>query len=394
MRERRNDLPYRDVHTDIYTWTNPAYKNLYGSYDWGYSPGGAVIWDVPKRRWINRPDGKRVQAYKAVTHTKWRSFVDAGSMELRVSPTGYIDSSPALICSYDGGCGDLGLWGRDRCWERLPSTRDHWYDNWTSAKPSIASRTSLSVFLYEIRDIKRMFDLLPNKHFRLRDWRTVLQYANGLHLNYNFGWKPFLRDCTVVIEGLADVERRLHRFLVDANRSLTRRRGQSVTYQDEHHYYFNGSVWKRSGYWNGETRFTSNFMLSYEVPKMGVKEMYWRAVADTFGMKVGLAELWAVLPWSFVCDWFFNVGQYLEQFSQDWLAPWVTYIQGCHSAHSEYTYQMMLTDVPYPVSMDVLTTRLSHYDRVVGLPQFSGATDDLSADKIRLLISLVAGRII
>lgn len=287
------------------------------------------------------------------------------------------------------------------------------YARWIKAKPSLASRANMSVFLYELRDIKRMFDLLPKKHFSLGNWRDIFSYGNNLHLNWNFGWKPFLKDVENVCKGLRTFETRLYKFLHSENQSLVRhsqdpviegkncdfnifdlvKGGWGATW-DGNFYSRNRSVWTAT--------YRSTFHFTYSLPVFSYEELRWRAYLDTLGLAATASNVWAVIPWSFVVDWFVNVGEYLDRFSADWIEPWIIYCQACTSMKIEVTrYSEIRHLLSYyagrrpPQLIEAGRLTYSRYVRSVGLPQTTWTNrGTLDADKIRLLASLVASRII
>lgn len=284
------------------------------------------------------------------------------------------------------------------------------YARWEKAKPSMASRANLSVFLYELRDIKRMFDLLPKKHFNLGTWRDVVTYGNNLHLNWNFGWKPFLADVQNTCKGLRTFETRLAKFLREANTSLVRHSQDpeitGTTVPDRNSMVYWDSTWDGNFYSRHRTdwvaRYRSTFHFSYSLPAMSYEELRFRAYLDTLGLAATPANVWAVIPWSFVIDWFVNVGEYLDRYTRDWIEPWILYCQACTSMKLEVTRVGEIRHLlSYyagkrpPQIIEAGRMEYSHYTRSVGLPQTVWTNrGTLDADKIRLLASLVASRII
>lgn len=284
----------------------------------------------------------------------------------------------------------------------MPSPTGVFYDHWVKAKPSMASRANLAVFLGEIRDIKRMFDILPGKYFHLKDWRELIRYGNSQHLNWNFGWAPFFREVKNVMKGLAEFEKRLNRFLREAGESLIKHvadDGTSGAYTGSWIVlspYYGKRRWK----FNWTNTFKSTFQFSYSLPPMDYQTLRWRAYLDTLGLHASIANLWALVPWSFVVDWFVNVGRLLDQFTDDWISPWITFCQGCISQKFvvdgglEWEYQH--PSLQYPPFMErIVEFSLSYYKRSVGVPSYAWSdTDALNADKIRLLASLAISRIL
>lgn len=271
------------------------------------------------------------------------------------------------------------------------------YERWQECKPTLGTRANLTVFLVELRDIRKMFDLLPNKHFSLRNWREVLKYVNSQHLNWNFGWRPFLSDIYKTWNGLTSFEKRVKHFLRNANRDLHRKakdgpiEGEEIGEWRPGDFNTAASVrqivrWKRE--------YASTFDFSYAVPNYSFNDLRWRAYLDTLGLKANLANVWALLPWSFVVDWFANLQPWMDSFGDDWVQPWIYFCQGCNSTKSEIQIRLetrfrVYSSQPWQ-TFDPFIYTLTHYTRSTGFPSPEIIRHELDADKIRLLASLVA----
>lgn len=211
-------------------------------------------------------------------------------------------------------------------------------DLWNRAKPTLTSRANLFVFLVELRDIKRMFDLIPGKHFSLSDWRQVLRYGNNQHLNYNFGWKPFLKDVKNTFKAYANLDKRLSSFVKNADQDLQRHSRStpvSKSYTTTWNPLYNAN-WQATLTVEYETVSAAGFRFRYSVPKYSEAELFWRGWADMLGLNVTPANIWAVIPWSFVADWFVNIGKGLDTFSTDWVEPELQLFDAYYSTKWKY----------------------------------------------------------
>lgn len=270
------------------------------------------------------------------------------------------------------------------------------YDRWQAIKPSMHTRANAFVFLAELRDIQRMWNILPMKHFSLGDWRTVLQFANAQHLNWNFGVKPFCRDVEAAFSAADTFDRRLSKFVSEQDKLLKRRfadRAQTVTWKET----VQGPFFKLVYEGECEIVRASSFHYSYHVPEYSDKELRWRAWADALGANVSLKNLWAIVPWSFVLGYFVNINPLLDAASEgDWLVPEVRLYQACSSlkatGHNKLTLEWTNpygTKYQWPVA----EIGFSYYLRQPGAPNLIVTLDNLDADKIRLSASLLYGLI-
>jgi hypothetical protein len=383
-----------------------------GWYGYSYTPNHESIVDEPKWRYLTTRFGE-LPAYKPVTHMKWSATVDATPVSIRIDRTvswAHI-SGPTTAAIYLENP-DYGFYMVQKCLNQIFPVASGHYDRWLAVKPTMASRASLGVFLYELREITRMFEFLPRKHFRfsriisnvgsggktsaVRDWRELFRWSNSQHLSFNFGWKPFLRDVYTVIEALRTFNDRFLKFIMESGRELTKHVGSTPVIIDLD---TTDGTW--SNWWllhwriSGIIERFSTFQYTYDLPQgYTYDQMKWRAYLDSLGAKMSLSQLWAVIPWSFVWDWFYNLSAYLDsaQGTTDWLAPYITFIQSCYSVKAKLSLTGDLRNPPdMGQSMPVGSCDLEYYQRGVGLPEFDeNFSTELSADKIRLLASLGA----
>lgn len=309
-----------------------------------------------------------------------------------VSPTGSFLSNSRLEAD-----ADFGSTLHDIALSLLPSDPSP-KDLWDRAKPTLATRANLAVFAYELRDLKRMFMILPKKHFNLRRWKDVVKYGNDLHLNWMFGWRPFLSDIKKFFRGMSSFEERLTRFVTQANQDISRHRWKGPITTSLHKEWTlpYSSNWKAVFDGSVNSTYAAAFQFSYSIPDYSERELHWRGMLDTLGANVTVANVWAVLPWSFVADWFVGIGPALENLSSDWVEPYIDMYQACTSAKWDYFGTLTLypqgvfSGLPAQAGM----IRGKRYARSLGIPGFQIVYPDLTADRIRLLSSLALSRLV
>lgn len=404
--------PYHQVGSNPIVWDWPSTMPVV------YTPKGEWMWDINagRHRVMGRPE------FHPVTHVRWDVTRPMEALSGPFSPPGaptykywygmtHLARYLFWLKSWSSGDNepywgdhDLGTSIARTLMEGIPSGYDGQMDRWNRCKPTMTTRANLGVFLYELGDVKRMFDFIPKKHLsykgrRIDNWRMALNYANSQHLNYNFGWKPFLNDVKHVFQGLTSFDTRLEKFLKNQNTTQTTHAGDPESESTS------TWMWRNEdfGGW-GELKLVrlykvkrnSTFQFSYSIPNYSDRELRTRAYLDTLGLHVNPAQIWAVLPWSFVVDWFYDVGSVLSTTSEDWLQPWINCIQACHSTSIDVTVscQVRYTEsngasTPF---IEVATGTAHLYTRSVGMPNSTFDTDELNADKIRLLSSLFVSR--
>jgi len=342
---------------------------------------------------------------KNVDHFRWRCDISTDALNLVYYRTGTIPGLPncqsvacytnsANLTSILTGFTDLSSIAEYFPLNHCDGGSSH-YDRWLKAKPSMATRANMTVFLGELRDIKRMFDIMPQKHFSLRNWREVIRYGNSQHLNWNFGWAPFLKDIAKCWEGLSTFEMRLAKFLREQNQQLIKHVADPAIEEIGDSGWINtwneGYTTRRT--WAKRTVNRSTFQFSYSVPPFSFEGLRWRAYLDTLGLTGSIANVWALIPWSFVWDWFLRIGDHLKTYSSDWIEPWIYFCQACSTSKTVLTGDIKFAfsgwgyGIPY--EWEAAKFQYSHFSRGVGCPTYVWTNpSSLNADKIRLLASL------
>lgn len=211
---------------------------------------------------------------------------------------------------------------------------------------------SMGQFLIELRDLPRIpfrdAFLKPGKNrlgkipFRnmfypiqdvprhLRDRLLDFRNLGSEYLNVVFGWKPFVNDLRKMYNLWKDVDKRMAQ-LVRENGKYIRRK---ATVQDDKTFSHTGQVYQNpyvnvlgapptymSGTtaYNVTTRTTTKVWFSgsfrYYIPDVGSSLWDARARAALFGALPTPELLWEVLPWTWLIDWFSNVGDVVSNAS-------------------------------------------------------------------------------
>lgn len=408
------DMLSRKVSTGVITnWGSIAYQTRSDLEE---------ISDVVEKKHVKCGRVRRL-AMKPVRHDKWTAINSSSSAwvyssadhlyEERINPLEVLEAGfyGAGLPHPSGSLSDAAyISALSHC---EPVGTGH-YDRWLKCKPTMTTRANLGVFLAELRDFTRMWDFIPQKHLllkgirqrdmswrRIQDWYASVKkhgdskiaYANNQHLNYNFGWKPFLSDIKRCWGGLATYEERLRKFVFQQEQVLhqtARSSPRQVSETSEIQ-----SAWTRYKViqkWDLTEKHASAFDFSYHIPNFSESELRWRAMLDTVGLNPTPSTFWALTPWSFVVDWFYDVGGMIRSHENDWLQPWIFIHQACFSRKAHGLYEVSIGQYPtygsgiYPG----IKLHFSQYIRSVGLPNFSAVTDPLDADKIRLGVSLLA----
>lgn len=174
-------------------------------------------------------------------------------------------------------------------------------------------------------------------------FRWALQ-AGGVwaseYLNVVFGWRPLLSDISAIIRAFPDLNNRVEQIIRDNNRGVRRegvvsRRNELIS---ESNFTASGNFWpggvhsvdtsKPIGPNNGqgrvETRLEERVWFSaryrYFLPLQAAENpTFWKTLtkARLLGLDPSPALLWEVMPWSWLIDWFFNVGDVIDRLDGD-----------------------------------------------------------------------------
>lgn len=178
---------------------------------------------------------------------------------------------------------------------------------------------SIPNFILELKDIRRMFTLFKSN-------LSLAKNVAGAHLNYKFGWKPFIGDLQNIYNGVA----KLHDRLVAWEKSINvLQHGSTTLLKDSTTISGSSPAGFHSVAWTlTVTRHVKAHIKWKPLPLaiMQPFEKTLRALMDALGFELNPRIVWNALPFSFVLDWFFDVGSFLERFNIDALELPIVYI--------------------------------------------------------------------
>jgi len=186
------------------------------------------------------------------------------------------------------------------------------------SKPNVMSGELLATFGETISMLRRPFKssvelmakMLKARNRRLKTsvkaarWSLAVAKANAnAWLEYRYGWQPIMIDCENVVKAI-DAKRQA----CDLSR-LVSRAGSKRSYSGAHSW--SGRVgFPVSGSSTLNIDVASNVGVIYDLKDRSTPE-YLSAFAGT---RVGDIPplLWELMPYSFVIDWFTNIGSYIQ----------------------------------------------------------------------------------
>jgi hypothetical protein len=208
---------------------------------------------------------------------------------------------------------------------------------WSTMYPSMAAGApSVINFLLELKDLRRLADLKKLRFLTDRSkWyrrRQTAKYVAGAHLTWSFGIAPFVRDVVELWKSLFDWRERYKALLRGANklqRSHYRFHIDDYALPPDKYQGFSTSYERTTHEWVTKPVYNATALYRYAVPQGPLAEV--AALLDRLGARLDPRILWEAIPFSFVVDWFIDVGGWLRQYSADNLGVQVELLDFCHS---------------------------------------------------------------
>lgn len=247
-----------------------------------------------------------------------------------------------------------------------------------SIMPSMASGFTITNFVYELGEVSSLVKWFDKS-------KSVFRNASQDTLNYNFGLKPFISDLKSAHEGLKSLDHRLRQFISQAGVPQRRHVKFQVTNN------VSSVTTTESGYVNPQLYITHSltgtvenvhvitYNYRYTIPDLTYQQLRTRALLDTIGAYLGAYEVWQAIPYSFVIDWFWDVGKYLKQFRDPWIVPTVKFSPSTYSISTKA--QISENRDIYGNKINFGSWKFTHYRRKVFVPvdgHFSLASENLA----------------
>lgn len=297
-------------------------------------------------------------------------------------------------------------------------------------KPSFNQGNSLINFLIEMKDFKHIAKAIwnrigsPHKGFgdildALRGFKSkddpMSKLAKG-HLQYSFAWAPFYRDVASLWSTIAKFRQRYAEIVKRANIPQQSYYGTNVLEADPTtSLAADGTV--RPGSWFGghnyewywsvneerilPIRYSATMRYRYPLPDvLGTSWGELFALMDSLGVNANPAVIWNAIPFTFVIDWFVNIGRLLDGLRVENVVFQTEILDFCHSVKSNITLvasaqiRHFITHAPLGSGVKLGQVRATKYERRVGIPPIllTLTTSGLSVREFLLGGSLLRGR--
>jgi len=190
------------------------------------------------------------------------------------------------------------------------------YNRMKPTKPSFQALNAI----YELREVPEML--------RQRFLKNGLNAIGDYYLALQFGWKPLLSDIVKTVKTQINMQKRLKQLLRDngkpVRRAIQLNETNNLTSDTTASSYGGGlkptfvtQYYPKIGVIRTTDRAINRVWASaefrYWLPG-GPRDINWTTamMARIFGFQPSPAVIWNALPWTWMSDWFFNVGNILE----------------------------------------------------------------------------------
>lgn len=256
----------------------------------------------------------------------------------------------------------------------------------------------LSANLFEFKQIFHTFSFLKGKIKGLSD---LIKRGANAHLSYSFGIEPLVKDAVSLYESLTSLEKKVAwlrksqgkvipvRYKTDVT-DLIPECGKTHTQSKEH------TLYRKQRGFSGE--YKAYALVQYDVSSLSDLELKLRTVTRALGLDNPLSTAWELLPFSFLVDWVFSVGDFIGQLAPKISLP-IRFIDQGWSIEIMWDYEDIIrfnqvsgAGLPWTFNK----ARVEFYHREPGIPVSLGSialTGDLSLRKLALGMSLAIQRV-
>ncbi|UJQ85005.1 MAG: putative maturation protein [Alehxovirus fundicola] len=190
------------------------------------------------------------------------------------------------------------------------------------------------VSIAELRELPAMLRLLGNVNLlkslgktnreisqQLQLTQKLGAETGSLYLSYQFGWKPLMSDLNKLLDFNGSVDKKaneIHNLWKKGGLHRKRSFGMHSNTNEEDIDIFNHNGNKcivRNRRHTTVEKWGTVRYLPYGLPPKNDAEVRRQAIRVVYGLELSAANIWESLPWSWLIDWFYKVGDFLSQFN-------------------------------------------------------------------------------
>lgn len=146
--------------------------------------------------------------------------------------------------------------------------------------------------------------------------------AANVNLWYQFGLRPFIQDCVQIYENLRSLEDKVKVLLLNENRPVVKHYSQSLTNVvklrdngNEVEVYWNDAYknqLNRKDQWLERPTYHATVVYRTDVSELKGFMGTIRGYISALGLDQITSTIWEIIPFSFLVDWFVDVGGFLD----------------------------------------------------------------------------------
>jgi hypothetical protein len=244
-------------------------------------------------------------------------------------------------------------------------------DAWMKAKPDLTV-VSLPNFLLELDDVKSLTKWWDKR-------KSVSKNLAGGTLQYSFGVAPTIGDVTSIIDAVKNTQNKIREFEKTIGTVQKRTiKLDSNTVSKTGTFNYQGDS-KQPCNWTAtlNQRVTAHFSFAPKpILALNNADKAIRGFLDSLGFEANPRIIWEAVPFSFVVDWFFNVGKFLDSLKIDALELPVELIDGCLQLQETVSITSNLTldknsSVSSVNSWPTIATIKERFERLPFLPDYA-----------------------
>lgn len=154
-----------------------------------------------------------------------------------------------------------------------------------------------------------------------RQGDNIIEHAAGGYLTWQFGWKPLISDLKKLLDFNKLVDKKVGELEALYQRGgLHRRRSFGVVHTDSVSTFTEDSAWGVTLTYNMYARtsiekWATTRWLPTSLPPRDKAQLRKQAIRIVYGLELSPSNIWEAIPWSWLVDWFTNIGTYYSTFN-------------------------------------------------------------------------------
>ncbi len=260
-------------------------------------------------------------------------------------------------------------------------------DAFYTLKPDL-TEISLPNFFFELGQIPSLFRLWSKK-------LSLARNVAGGRLNYSFGWLPFIGDLNTMVEIIQNVHFKLLEWNRKAGAVVKKSRHWSLDGSKSGSFSYPGN-W--TVYWTANRKAKVSVHLRFKTLRFK-DSLTWqkvlKAYIDALGFEWNPRIVWDAIPFTFVVDWFFDAGGWIERHKHDTFELPVVVDDSCVQYKEEIniSWYMENSNTNYTPRMRTQTfeSRRKTFHRLPVMPDLTAATAaGWKSPNVNQLINLIS----